>query len=268
MIQHYRLRQWPLKLIRSRNNWLVHHGAQNLIWSSPLVVLLVFSLVHRFSVWSKLFTFGFFIDFNSISNIVLLSLLVHFIAIVVVIIIWLFCINKWHLACQLQIHSVRCTELANKTCTNLISLAILDTRFNILNRYWFKTAFNIEWAFHANHSQFRVIFCLMRNSVKMDCSYFASIAFAPIRYTLWILFCVVSKFLSCFHGLLSRFVLQKLEKIGQYVEQNTFVVRFCGGTNLHGFNHIANKKYTVFERFSFNVSDFYAERMKNFPISF
>ena len=63
---------------------------------------------------------------------------------------------------------------------------------------------------------------------------------------------MIFKFLKHCRGLLNHFLFEKLLNIGRYLEQNTFIVKFCKETNLHGFNHVANRNYTALERYDVN----------------
>ena len=75
------------------------------------------------------------------------------------------------------------------------------------------------------------------------------------------MFYYFSKILKNSFEISNRFLFEKVKKIGQYFEQNTFIMKLCKGTTLHGFNHIANTKYTAFERFRF--TSFSNLHMKN-----
>lgn len=97
-----------------------------------------------------------------------------------------------------------------------------------------------------NYSNSIPLFLLRRESGDMD--YRATLAFQKI----------VRLFLSSFRylwGIMTRYfgaLIQKIIKIIRYIGSNSFFMLFCEETNIHGFNHVANKNHLPFERCSIN----------------
>lgn len=65
-----------------------------------------------------------------------------------------------------------------------------------------------------------------------------------------------------------EFLFEKFKKICQYFEQNTFILECYERTNIHGFNHIANRNYTGIERFKLTYSTFRIPKEYQICVSF
>lgn len=67
------------------------------------------------------------------------------------------------------------------------------------------------------------------------------------------MFCDFSKFQHFYFNILDGVLFKKRKRQRNFdkTSNNSILLEFCRETTMHGFKHVANKNYTLFERYSF-----------------